>query len=363
MTLRQQGRAGLEFLGSLQHFSSSELRDRAQRDFYADPGMAALGDKPLGERPREEMLALVEQAKQVAETSQAHRFERLYQRAVAEDVYNRGIPATEIDRQKFEPIISAPVDMSEAGTLTLNPEIEEPDYYRNVEWHLMPGGWDGYDLSGPMFMAGVAPLIFARGGYAAVAVDADIRDQRVQVISELPRRDYRRIYEGGSGGVSTVMAIRKLFPEAEITATDLSAALQTTGHRLAGMMKLNVHLRQEDITRTSEPDDYYDAAVSYAVFHEMGDNAAYAHLKELFRIMAPGGDLVISDPGPFRACTPYLAVLYDWETEHREEPYFTQSAARNLPEMMREIGFVEVSEYPLEDGPYPWVTRGTKPGA
>jgi SAM-dependent methyltransferase len=360
-SLRQTGRAGLDFLGSLQHYSSGQLRPLARQDFYQNAAMRELGDQPLGDRPRSELEQILEQAKATAETSPAFRLERFYQRVVAEDVYNRGIPATEELRPALEAMASAPVDMSHAGTLTLHEDLPTPAYFDDVEWHLMPGGWDGFDLSGPMFMLGVWPAIFSRGGYAAVEVDADISQQRVQVVSELPRRDYRRIYEAGSGGVSTLIAVRKIFPEAEITASDLSASLLRNGHRLAGMLKLNVNLKQEDCCHTSEPDDHYDAVVSYAVFHEMNDEAAFECLREMFRIMAPGADILISDPGPIRACTPFEAVIYDWETEHREEPWFTASILRSLPEMMREIGFAEVKEYPLGSGPYPWVTFGRKP--
>ena len=361
VNLRQTGRAGLEFLGSLQHFSSGQLRPLAAQDFYEDPAMQALGDVPLGDRPRPELEDILERAKTTAAASPAFRMERFYQRVVAEDVYNRGIPATEELRPALEVMANAPVDMTHSGTLVLNENLKSPEYFDDVEWHLMPGGWDGYDLAGPMFMLGVWPAIFSRGGYAAVEVDADISQQRMQVVSELPRRDYRRIYEAGSGGVSTLVAVRKIFPDAEITASDLSANLLKNGHRLSGMLKLNVNLKQEDCRYTSEPDDHYDAVVSYAVFHEMNDEAAHQCLLEMFRIMAPGGDMLISDPGPIRACTPFEAVIYDWETEHREEPWFTASVLRSLPEMMREIGFVDVKEYPLEGGPYPWVTFGRKP--
>lgn len=361
LTLRQTGRAGLEFLGSLQHFSSGTLRPQAESEFYADPDMQALGRAALGDRPRHELEQILERARRTATESARFRLERFYQRLVAEDVYNRGIPAAEELRPTLEALARAPVDMSQAGTLTLDPELAEDDYYEGVEWHLMPGGWDGYDLAGYMFMLGVGPMIFSRGGYAAVAVDEDISEQRNQVVAELPRRDYRRIYEGGCGGVSTLAAIRKAHPQAEIVGSDLSANLLRAGHRAAGMLKLDVHLKQEDARCTSEPDDHYDAVVSYAVFHEMNDQAAREHLQEMFRILAPGGDIVISDPGPIRGCTPFEAVIYDWETEHREEPWFTASILRSLPEMMREIGYEAVEEYPLGDGPYPWVTRGRKP--
>lgn len=359
--MKQTGRAGLEFLGSLQHYASSRLREKAAKDFYSDPAMASLGPKPLGNRPRPELEQILQKAKAIAKASPYYRMERFCQRVVAENVYDRGIPATEAIREQLTPLLSHSTG-TQAGTLRLNPKLKQPTCFEGVEWHLMPGGWDGYDLSGFMFMLGVGPAIFSRGGYAAVEVDANIGEQREQVVSELPRRDYRRIYEGGCGGISTLSALRKLFPQAEITGSDLSANLLSFGHKMADKLGLNVHLKQEDVCATSESDDYFDAAVSYAVFHEMDDETTEQHIKELFRILAPGADLVISDPGPIRGCTPFEAVIYDWETEYREEPWFTDSVLRSLPEILEKAGFTDVEEYPLGEGAYPWVTRARKPG-
>lgn len=361
ITLSQHGRAGLQFMGSLQRYSSSELRAQAEEDFYADPAMAELGDQAIGNRQVEEIDAIVVRADATATKSPAHRFNRLYQRIVAEELYNRGIPAAEEKRGEIEKIEQPPLDPAKAGTLTLNPDIEIPDYYDGVEWHLMPGGWDGYDLTMHMFLAGVTPYIFKHGGYAAVDVDADIRNQRADVVKELPRSDYKRIYDCGCGGTVTLAVLRQQFPDAELVGADLSAGLLKGGHTMSSLLGLNVQLKQEDTCHTSEPDDYYDAAISYAVFHEMDDPAAFDTLKEMFRILAPGGDMIISDPGPFRAITPYQAVIYNWETDHREEPYFTASVRRSLPNMMREIGYEDVKEYGAGPGNYPWVTYGRKP--
>ncbi len=361
--LRQTGRAGLEFLGSLQSYASRGLRAKARDEFYATPEMAELGDEPLGPRPTDEMRSLIARARDVAERSHHWRYERFYQRFVAENVYERGIPATEDQREPIEQMLTVLAEGANEKALTLDPDLREPGYFEQVEWHLMPGGWDGYDLSGPMFMLGIGPMIFSRGGYAAVAPGEDIAEQRRQVVAELQPGPYRRILDVGCGGISTIAVLRSAFPEAEITGIDLSANTLRFAHLMAEKLGLNVHLKQADLTHTKEPDNHYDAVTAYAVFHEMDDPSAARAVAELFRVLAPGGSLLISDPGPARGCTPWEAVLYDWETENREEPWFTDAMLRDLPELLDRAGFVEIREYPLGTGAYPWIIRACKPGA
>lgn len=361
--LPQSGRAGLQFMGDLQVYSSTYLREAAQDAFYKDAEMAQLGNAPMGPLDPAQLEAQLERATMVAQSIPAHRFNRLYQRLVAEAVYDRGIPAAEEKRSDVGDLF-APVPKDQVhpnvGTLTLNPDLELPDYAADVEWHLMPGGWDGYDLSMLMFMSGVMPYIFKKGGYAAVDVGVDIFAQRMDVINQLPKGAYNRIYDCGSGGSSTLGILRQTFPEAELVGADLSATMQKGGHKMDQRLGLNVHLKQEDCRYTSEPDNHYDAVTAYAVFHETPDDVCFDILTEMHRILAPGGSILISDPGPLRALTPYQAVLYDWEQDNREEPHFGASIRRDMPAMMRKIGYVDAKEFGVGNGNYPWVTLAQK---
>lgn len=356
--LSQSGRAGLQFMGSLQRFSSTALANDAKHSFYHSDSWA---EAPIGNKSLEEIESVLSDAKSHANAIPTHRWNRFYQRIVAEAVYDRGIPAAEERRKDAEPLLEPAPASESSGSLALNPGLAMPEYYDGVEWHLMPGGWDGYDLSFVMFMAGVVPYIFRHGGYAAVEVDADIFAQRTGVLRQLPKENYKRIYEAGCGGTPTLGMLRQIFPTAELVGADLSAAMQRGGHEMDKKMGLGATLKQEDCRCTSEPDAHYDAVVCYALFHETPDDVCFDILKEMFRIMEPGADIIISDPAPLRALTPYEAVLSDWETDNREEPYFGVSIRRNLVDLLTKAGFENAEEYAVGEGSYPWVTRARKP--
>lgn len=357
--LSQRGRSGVEFLGTLQKFSSGTLRRVARADFAADPEGAALLRRPQ-DRANEPQAARIERARAVAERSPAYLFERLYQRYVAEEVYLRGIPAVEERREDFEAFWRDD-GPDIGGRLDLDPNLKMPDYYHGVQWHLEPDGWDGYDLYGCMFAFVAGPYIFKHGGYAAVEAGDNIIQQRMSVIRQLPKKSYGRIYEPGCGGVSTLACAHEIFPEAELIGSDLSPLLLRMGHITANRLGIKATFKQRDCRRTGEPNNSVDAVIMYALLHEMPPEAAIDTLKEAFRILKPGGDIVISDPPPFRAVDAFQAVVLDWDTKHRGEPFFSAACDMDWAEELKSIGYVDVRARALGERGYPWVTSGTKP--
>jgi SAM-dependent methyltransferase len=212
-----------------------------------------------------------------------------------------------------------------------------------------------------MFALGVMPYVFRHGGYAAVPVGEDIRQQRLDVIGQLPKPAYARIFEPGCGGGSTLIAAHALHPEAELTGCDLSASLLQDGHRLAQRLGVNLRLIQRDGADTGEPDAHYDAVLTYALHHELPLDANRDLLREMLRILKPGGDILISDPPPFRAVDPFHAVILDWDNDHRAEPFFREACTTDWDAELSAIGFTDVQSYALGPASYPWVTRASKP--
>jgi SAM-dependent methyltransferase len=358
--LSQTGRASMEVLGSMQKLSSSLLRDRARENFAADPDGAALNALGMQANDIDVVAERVERAKEIALRDPVHRLERFYQRYVSEEVYHKGIPATEERRAQFEPLVKE-TPPSAGGTLELNPDIKLPDYYEGVEFHLRPGGWDGYDLYGPYGAYSVGPLVFKHGGYSAVPKGGDIQAQRLQFAQQLPKKSYGRIYEPGCGSCTTMFWIHKVFPEAELVGSDLSPLVLNMGFQAAERSGMAVHLKQVDAVHSGEPDESFDAVVTYALHHELPVSDNIELFKEMFRILKPGGDILMSDPPPFRAVEPFQSVILDWDNDHKEEPYFTETCLANWDEELRKVGFVNVQSYALGPDSYPWVTRASKP--
>lgn len=360
--LSQRGRAGLQILGSIQKYSSGQIRPRARAEFEADGEAKALASEHAADASGAGARARIARARQIADRQPLFRLERFLQRYVAEENFNTGIPAVEERREQFERFMDLPVENGAGGTLELC-DVEVPKYFAGVEWHLEPGGWDGYDLYGPLFAFGVGPLVFSKGGYAAVGIGDDITEQRVRTVRQFPKPHYARIFEPGCGGATTFRAVNTVFPDAELVGCDLSPQLLKNGHKLAERQGLKVHLKQRDALDTREPDASFDGVITYALHHELPPKMNAELFKELYRILKPGGDIVISDPPPFRAVDLFHAVILDWDTKNREEPFFSAVLHSSLDAQLAEAGFEKVESYAIGQDQYPWITRASKPAA
>lgn len=357
-TITQRSRAGLDALAAMLKYSSTSLRSVAREDFLAtEQGAQLAREHEDGATGAEEVAARVDSAIKVASALPVHRMERFVQRYVAEEMMSRNVVSVEEMRDFHVMQDAAPVEGA-GGTLELDGDAPLPAYYEGVHYHLSPHGAEDYDLGAK---GGGIGRVFRYGGFAAVPPSSNIGSQRIDVVRQFRQADLGRILEIGCGGVFTLMAIHRVFPEAELIGCDLNGQTLAEGFRIAERMGMKVTLRQRDARDTGEADGSIDGVFSYALHHEAPVEVNREMFREVFRVLRSGGEIVISDPPPFRGVDIFDAVLLEWDNDHREEPYFRETCLANWEDELRAIGFVDVEGYALGDHGYPWVTRAVKP--
>lgn len=347
VTLDQRGRAGLQFLGSLQKFSGGVLQPAAQAEF----------DHKVPE-PAADLTGRRAAAAEALASSSAWKFNRFFTRYVAEEIYVRAIPAAERRREMFEELLDVPADVP--GSLELDEHVVVPSYWE-PGFHLTPGGWDGHDLMGAIIHDLAYHYVLVPGGVGAVKVGENLNKQRVDFARNAQRDSYRRILEQGAGTGRCMDALATVFPDAELYGLDLSAQGLRRTRALSAELGAAWHLRQAPAEATGYPDDHFDLVAIYTLFHEVPGKATEAILAETLRILEPGGDLLLGDVAPYERQSGFQTVVMDWETENRGEPYWRDALMLDLPKLLTDLGYVDVEAFGMNGGTYPWITRARKP--
>lgn len=344
--LQQRDRAGMQFIGSVQAFAGKTLQAAAAAEYAAEVPQPPAG---LDERRASVYDTL--------SNSGVWAFDRLLTRWVAEEIYVRCLPAIESVRSEAEDWLEV---TDPSGTLTLRPDLVPPAYWEHG-FHLTPGGWDGHDLMGPAVAELVVNYVFAPGGVGAVRTGSNATDQRTLVAREAPSDSYEHIVDFGTSSGRYTFALRDVYPDARITGVDLSKALLRHAYALSSRDGADIDWLQADVENTGLESESADLVTFYTLMHEVPAESNRKILAEAFRILQPGGHLLIGEIAPYDKQPAFTAVVLDWETENRGEPYWREVLALDLPAELREAGFVEVEAYGVGGSVYPWVTRAVKP--
>ena len=203
-----------------------------------------------------------------------------------------------------------------------------PAYYRrNFHWQS-----DGYlsDASAAVYEASVE-LLF-RG-------TADV--MRRQLIPHLSRlrsggEPFHRLLDLGAGTGGMLAMFARCFGELQLDGIELSPFYANEANRRLGA---RAHVSAGNAESLSAARGSYDAVTSVFMFHELPRRARRNVLKEAYRVLRPGGLLVIADSSQY-ADAPELREVLDAFPREFHEPYYLDYLADPLPELVREAGFV-----------------------
>ncbi|MGF1478327.1 MAG: class I SAM-dependent methyltransferase [Cyanophyceae cyanobacterium] len=261
-------------------------------------------------------------------------------------------PKTTLWESFLKPIVSLLIDEDELRQL-----------YQNIEWEQ-----ESACLSDPSL---VYPLYYSRqdfhgidGGYlnpeAAVTYDPVtqyvlpphelwVRQDAIKTVGGEPRQ----IIDLGCGTGSSTLMLKQTFPQAKVTGLDLSPYMLVMAEHKARQARLNIHWRHGKAEATGLEAEAFDTVFVSLLFHETPPHISEAIVRESWRLLVPGGQMIILDGNQ------KTLRESDWLTTIFEEPYIKAYAAGSVDDWMREAGFEAVQTREIW-----WVhqiTQGMKP--
>jgi ubiquinone/menaquinone biosynthesis C-methylase UbiE len=231
-------------------------------------------------------------------------------------------------RKKGDFHVDATRVTADAGT-----SVPLPDYYRRT-FHWQTDGWMSehsarlYELQVELLFGGCMDLMRRRPLAALIrALGGDRKRMRVRVL------------DVACGTGRFLEQARAALPEAKLEGVDLSPFyLERAQARLEGDSA--ARFRVANAESLGGGDDVYDAVTSVFLFHELPRDARRNVAREMFRVLEPGGVLVVCDsmqrmdPNG-KALEPFL----DWFPKAYHEPYYKGYVEDELGAMFEEVGF------------------------
>ena len=246
------------------------------------------------------------------------------------------------------------------GEVRLNPNLEMPGYYKNVKFHLAPRSFWGNSVYPMKDMIGEGRGIESPA-FPSMARTLLTRDwieikEWVQKLGPDTSK-VRRAVDLGCGIGRATLALKELYPNAEIYGVDMSGPMLRYAHYRAEKAGLPITFVQASVEDMPFEPGFFDLMVSYVMTHEIPPRYLKDYAREAHRVLAPGGVLLNGDVKPYDQQAPLMRFMLDRQVASGSEPYWRSSLTSDLAETFREFGFAEVSEVDGSKGRhFPWWT-------
>ncbi len=241
-------------------------------------------------------------------------------------------------------------------TLSTKLDFEQPEYHARQWFHNTKGGWDGHRYMGAI------QAEFVHRRYVAAKYGSGLRQLRYDLLNALPEQRFDHILEMGTSAGYFTEQLAGRFPDAELVGCDISLRMLQQARRLGNELGHAWQLLQAPAEDTGLAAESFDLVTSYAIFHEVPTVVAKQVWQEAFRVLRPGGWVLMADGVPYLDAIDKVSgwrFLFGWQ--RGGEPYAREFCSTNEGELARAAGFTDITEGLLGERPFPRYTLARKP--
>ncbi|MEL6494083.1 MAG: class I SAM-dependent methyltransferase [Cyanobacteria bacterium J06623_7] len=227
-----------------------------------------------------------------------------------------------IDREALKELVES-IDWAAASDRLQDPDLVYPEYYSSQNFHGIEGGY---------LTTGAAVTYDPVTKHAVPPNETWNREAVIRAVKGNPQT----ILDLGCGTGSTTIMLKQAFPTAAVTGLDLSPQMLTMSEYKAQQEGLDITWVHGQAETTPFADGEFDIVTASLLFHETPTAIAQNILQEAYRLLKPGGQVIILDghQKTLRNAT-WLADIF-------EEPYIREYAAGSVDAWMGQAGFAGV---------------------
>lgn len=225
------------------------------------------------------------------------------------------------------------------GRLQLDPHIELPEWYMAHDIHIQPGGYTGDPIGGFVYHHVVAMRQFGKDD------DNSLRQSQVDLVPLPEDGRVEAVLDLASAVGSSAVALKRRFPTARVAGVDLSEPFLRYAHRRAVALGLDIDLYQRPAEDTGFEAASFDLVYAYILFHEVPRDVTERVVREVHRLLRPGGVFAVQD---FRSRPPhgpfdYVDYMRSCDSEFNGEPFADGLAYGAFEDLLAGV-FGEVSD-------------------
>lgn len=215
------------------------------------------------------------------------------------------------------------IDWQQASHQFRQADLVYPHYYSCQNFHGIKGG----------YLNSVSAVTYDPvTAFASPPNETWIRKQLIAAIEGQPKK----ILDLGCGTGSTTLMLKQAFPEALVIGLDLSPYMLVVADYKARQVELEIGWKHGSAETTGLEADSFDLVTASFLLHETPPNISQLILQECFRLIKPGGQLIILDGNQKKL------RHADWLIKIFQEPYSKVYAAGSVDDWMKTAGFERV---------------------